>query len=271
MAAAIAFLNRTTGMSLDPKLWTADDLTAYMDLLREPLADDSWKASLAQIKSDLPRWNAILNDSASDEDPYRVKHAELVRRALIRSPKSIRPTVTAFSDWVFGLYESQYNAQKLQQHQALERAVVAKRIPKPEHPKWTLEYDGTSLSDMPALPIAELTVGGKVLYGKPDLVFRERKTGRVIVLEIKVSNAAVPTNGWPNLRAQLWAYSKFDWNASEVLLAAEVWALSRNTHRRETLVWSSSDVVLERESRELFDIYCAHANSGGKGTQQTDE
>src|SRR5690606_785060 len=131
---------------------------------------------------------------------------------------------TGFTSWIFGLYESRRDARKLELGRQLEREVVARRIPVPEHSRWKLEYDGTSRSKQEPLSIPSLLVNGQALRGKPDLVFREKKANRVVIVDIKISNAFIPSDGWPNARAQLWAYSKADWRASEIILAAEVWA-----------------------------------------------
>jgi hypothetical protein len=48
------------------------------------------------------------------------------------------------------------------------------------------------------------------MFGKPDLVFREKRSGRILIVEIKATEADIYADGWPNLRAQLWAYSKID-------------------------------------------------------------
>ncbi len=53
--------------------------------------------------------------------------------------------------------------------------------------------------------------------GRPDLVFKHKKTGEVLIVEIKVTDAEIPDGGWPNLRAQLWAYSLADAFATAAL------------------------------------------------------
>jgi hypothetical protein len=85
-------------------------------------------------------------------------------------------------------------------------------------------------------------------------------------VEIKVSNAALQDDGWPNLRAQLWVYSRIGaWEyAPEVLLAGEVWKPNpENPTRRHTYLWKRGDEQLERESRELFAIYGGQVSDFG--------
>lgn len=37
-----------------------------------------------------------------------------------------------------------------------------------------------------------------LVTGVPDLVFRERRSGKVLIVELKVSNASLPSDGWLN-------------------------------------------------------------------------
>jgi hypothetical protein len=249
-------LNRVTGLSFDPRLWSAEERALFLEVLQGPSDDVAWRNELRSLESHRKRWNAFLGDAASMEHPFRWRHAEVVRRARRSPPIGVEPIVTGFTDWIFSLYESKRDTQKLALGRQLEREVVARRIPVPEHSGWKLDYDGTSRSQREPLSIPGLLVNGQALRGKPDLVFREKKKkSRVVIVEIKVSNAFVPSDGWPNLRAQLWAYSKIDWDASEIMLVAEVWAMETRLRRRKTLVWNASDGTLDHQCSELFDIY----------------
>lgn len=256
---ALEHLNRITGLSLDPQLWSPDERTLYLELLQGPSDDAAWKDDLRSVKAHGKRWNAFLNDAASMRHPFKWRHAEVARRARRSPPIDVKPTVTGFTDWIFGLYESKRDARKLEQHRQLEREVIANRIPVPEHSRWKLDYDGTSRSKREPLSIPRLLVNGQAIRGKPDLVFREKKNDRVVIVEIKISNAFIPSDGWPNLRAQLWAYSKAYEGTSEILLVGEIWAKEARLRRRRTLVWNASDNTLDRQCSELFEIYRTHA------------
>ena len=108
------------------------------------------------------------------------------------------------------------------------------------------------------MAIPTLTIDGNPLRGVSDLVFRDRKTNRILIVEIKVSRAKLREDGRPNLKAQLWAYSLIDrWaKAPEILLAGEVWAPTRpEPLRRRTWFWNAADETLQAENRELFEAY----------------
>jgi hypothetical protein len=253
---ALEHLSQMTGLSLDPQLWSAEERRLYLELLQGPSNAAAWKNDLREVEAHRQRWNAFLNDAVSMQHPFKLSHAELVRRARRSPPIDVKPIVTGFTDWIFGLYESKGDVRKLEQHRQLESKVVASRIPVPEHSRWKLHYDGTSGSMREPLSMPGLLVDGQALRGKPDLVFREKKKrNRVVIVEIKISNASVPSDGWPSLRAQLWAYSKAYEDASEILLVGEIWAKEARLRRRRTLVWNASDSTLDRECSELFDIY----------------
>lgn len=121
-----------------------------------------------------------------------------------------------------------------------------------------LEYEGIRTEGRQPKVTSALTVGGTPLRAAPDFVFKERSTGRVVIVEIKASNREIPRDGWPNLRAQLWAYAHIDeWrNAPEVTLVAEVWGFtSDRIVLRGTRRWASTDEQLKRDNLQLFTLY----------------
>ena len=115
--------------------------------------------------------------------------------------------------------------------------------------------------------ISSLTMNGKPMWGAPDLVLRERKSGRILIIERKASNKDVPSDGWPNLRAQLWAYSQIDdWlDAPEKILAAEIWGFGRiqGVRRRSVILFDVNDQGFNSEASQLFSIY-----AGGRDLRQ---
>ena len=58
--------------------------------------------------------------------------------------------------------------------------------------------------------ISRLRIGDRSLVGAPDYVFHSRSADTVLIIEVKVSPAWSPPEGWANLKAQLWAYGKID-------------------------------------------------------------
>jgi hypothetical protein len=181
--------------------------------------------------------------------------------------------VSDFADWIFRLYVPEKDHGSLLRGQQLEREVAVRRIPAPSHSRWKLVFNGMVDNDSEALPITPLTINGIPLRGKPDLVFREKGTKRVLIVEIKTSEAAIPSNGWPNIRAQLWAYSKIDaWrDADDVLLVGEIWGFANGLRLRQAIHWRKSDQMFEGENSELFALYRSHceANTGSRNALGT--
>jgi hypothetical protein len=241
--------------------------------LDEPLQKDlTWQEQRDQ------RWNALLQGQELSTPAYKWRGPELIQRTerleelgykpAVRVSKEKRTrTVSAFADWVMRLYIPENDPIALQRGIEGERAVVDRQgmlrrtkleIPRWEFGGWKLEHDGIRGQFMDAFDISTLKIGGEGLQGVPDLVFRERRTNRIAIVEIKVSSADLPSDGWPNLRAQLWAYSRIDrWmNAPEIILAGEVWApVSAGLVRRATYRWVKGENGLEEECAALFTKY----------------
>jgi hypothetical protein len=233
----------------------------YVELLYGEESVNSWKDELDRVEANRKRWNAFLNDEASMSAPYKYKHPTIMGLARKLPPEKIGATVTSFTNWIYRLYIEKPDIEKLSLRRSLEREIIANRVPVPEHSKWKLDYNGTDGADDNILPISSLTVNGQGIRGKPDLVFREKNTGRVLIVEIKISDAYVPSDGWPNLRAQLWAYSKLDLlrEAPEIILVGDIWAKTPRLRRARTLSWNASDRTLNSQCAELFELYKNHA------------
>lgn len=241
-------------------------------LIIPPPAPEPWKKQRDQ------RWAALLGEAPAIGEPYRVtpedikRHLAYVATTSVKRPsdkkhRSRSNTVSAFSDWVLRLYVLKRSNAALMSGIEGERSVVAHRlrmqkakqeIPRWEYEGWKLVHDGVRGASAGGFLIPSLEVDGAPMIGIPDLVFRERKTGRVLIVEIKVSEAALPSDGWPNLRAQLWAYSRIEkWStAPEILLAGEVWSPAyAGLLRRRTYQWRANDEELQAESKALFEAY----------------
>ena len=75
---------------------------------------------------------------------------------------------------------------------------------------------------------SNLIVDGNSMRCKPDVVFRDAKSGQIVILERKVTgwkDVNIPQDAWPNVRAQLWCYGWIDeWvEASDVVLVCQFW------------------------------------------------
>lgn len=219
------------------------------------------------------RWAALLGETPIEGTPYRVTHQHLlyriernrrVPRQGVEAVTSQAATVSAFADWVFRLYRPPPSPAMLIAGKIGELAVVDRRvelsqlkreIPRWEHRGWRLIHDGVRGSFDEGISIPSLTVNGVPLRGIPDLVFRQRKSDRLLFVELKVSSAPdLPSDGWPNIRAQLWAYSHIRrWpTTAEILLAGEVWSDSSPPLWRKTWLWRSTDSLLHQQCSELF-------------------
>lgn len=252
-------------LALDPKLFSEDEKRAFINLLYGDSNEWSWKQELQSVSANLHRWNALLNEASSGQR-YRLGHQRLIDVAKRSSATRVESTVTSFADWVFRLYIPQSNYASMLRGRQLEREIARRRVPVPQHSRWKLEYNGMSDSKEKAKQISELTVNGISICGKPDLVFREKDTKRVLIIEVKVSEADIHSDGWPNMRAQLWAYSKIDeWkDAPEVILVGETWGFKNGLRLRNVNRWLRGDVKFERENAELFSCYQEACSEGEK-------
>jgi len=249
-------LTKSAILKLDPRLFSQADKKAYIELLYGDPKDWTWKRDLELVNVNRHRWHILLDDSHPKGEPYRISHKAIAQAAIRSRPASPGNDVTDFTDWIYRLYIPQKDYASLIVGQRAEREIARHRISIPKHSGWKLIHNGIGPEKDPALDILSLSVNGKPLRASPDLVFRERKANRVLIVEIKVTEATVPSNGWPNLRAQLWAYSQMQWdNASEILLVVEVWGFALGLRLREVLHWKRGDEQFQRENVELFNHY----------------
>jgi len=171
---------------------------------------------------------------------------------------SIRSTASHFANWVFEYTHPKYHhfrrespIHDLQElgratHQWIElikQSVIRLPVACDLSSNWELVYsdphDGT---DKRLFMASCLIVDGEHMRCKPDVVFRDKQTGCVIVVERKVTvrpEEAIPPTAWPNVRAQLWAYGWIDdWVAApEVLLVCNFYR--RNLEKTGYLLWQS--------------------------------
>lgn len=212
------------------------------------------------------RWDCYVGATAQDASlvPYRFPHSELVKMA--RRPRlnprkgSPQNRVSDFTGWIYDvIYGCQLSPELLMEGKSRERhvATIKRRSPLRSHPDWESIYCDP-LDDKPeALEISLLTVNASPLYGAPDYVFRDKATGTIMIVEIKTSDRELPSDGWPNLRAQLWAYGHIDrfFNSTkDIVLIGEIWGRTPIS-LRQTLRWHLSDPNFCEENEELFEIY----------------
>ena len=207
------------------------------------------------------RWNAYTGRASpvAQRPPFRYTHQLLVKLAGASPPETVGNRVSDFSKWVLDLYWRGRDNSALAYGKQVERD-IARLTPLPSNPDWDLIYRDP-LDKIPTpLRISGLVINGQPMVGAPDLVFQHRRNRHVIIVERKGSRRELPGDGWPNAKAQLWAYAQIDdWkNAPRVLLAQEVWGddgVSARVRLRQVLLWEASDHEFQRQNAELFDLY----------------
>ena len=230
----------------------------------------------------------------------RIPHVDLLKLAKERPPRNVAPAVTSFADWVFELDKGttddesakergrtgelvmvdgvlrdlaqlkRERREKIQSKKKQDMGYYAgKRFPSSD---WSLIFDGTSNSESKPLEISALRIDHKPLQAKPDLVFRHKGTGDILILELKTWNGygRLPPFGWPNMKVQLWCYGLVDvWrDAPNVLLQGRVWRwLDRPTIEQPDVdaglqhpgialqPWLASDPRIHSECAELFAVF----------------
>lgn len=255
-------LSKKDIFDLPESLFSREEKQAYINALYGAWGN-SWKDDLKRTVHSMQRWESILSAKAPWDPSGPTSHELLVNRAKILPPIEAGTSVSHFTDWLYRLYVPEKDYARLAVGRRLEREVALKRIAVPTHGRWKLIYNDLDEKDRASLTIPKLRIGGAPLKAKPDIVFKERSTGRILIIEIKVTDKRIWANGWPNLRAQMWAYSKIEQfeTAPEILLVTEVWGLRPSLHRRQVLGWKGSDQTLEQQNSELFSIYEGHCTS----------
>lgn len=223
---------------------------------------------------DEKRWKSYLCETPSNPklEPYRYSHQDVVRRVskhqLDHTKNHPQNRVTDFTNWIFEAIYGRSDATSKQNGKDGEREVARiKRLLRPSHvhSDWQL-IDRDPLQGTPkSREISLLKVGNDSLFGAPDYVFHSRTEDTILIIEVKVSNHAFPSDGWPNLRAQLWAYGNIDDyinRAKKIALIGEIWrkrfdiAVGEQTfylgatYRREM-----SDTEFCSQNEEIFEIY----------------
>lgn len=145
-------------------------------------------------------------------------------------------------------------------------------LDKPNYPRdWQLIFADPLDGSTKGFVASRLKVKGEPFRCLPDLVFRQERTGEIIVVERKVTSLPIehiPRDGWPNMKVQLWCYGWIDdWaNAKLVTLVGDIWHKGRNSPRlSETCPrWRRDDPQFHKECLELFKCYGGEFIRGDK-------
>lgn len=222
------------------------------------------------------RWLNMETGSGADSlrgDYFSNRDLLLRAAALPANPKaSDSYRVTDFSGWVYQLQgipsdwtalEAGKEAEREVERARKRRRQLLRSLRPLEINGWRLIYSDLAEEFARRLKISLLEVNGKPLYGSPDYVFLHEESGELRILEIKCTDAKLRANGWPNLRAQLWAYGHIDefmqgTQASGIVLVGEIWD-RHGDELRQTIRWEMGDSEFFGENKRLFDLWCERA------------
>jgi hypothetical protein len=222
-----------------------------------------WKTDLKKQwleKKRLQYWASYLGKEnfGTFGEPFRHSCKKLLMLASLSAHNNWRGNrVTDFTKWIMSLYLGTPQRRSLVTGKLIERSVAKLATPS-QNNGWELVYKDPLNEKPHPLKISSLTVDGEALWGAPDLVYKNTSNSNLIIVERKASTREVPVDGWPNLKAQLWAYSRIDefLQFSTIHLIGETWAEeSGELVKRAIQHWSWKDEQLDSDSRCLFEAY----------------
>ncbi len=213
--------------------------------------------------------------------PFHIQPEAFLLAASKKPPARREATVSAFAHWVHSLYAPESSAATLSEAKLSEVEIFELRSRRaswimnltelPPDSGWKLEHCGlmTNLtvdrddtSPSPSYVIPTLSVDGRPLRASPDLLFVNAVTDQSVIVEIKFSNKPLPSNFWPDLWAQLWAYSKIPHLAksSQISVVGEVWGEMYERDKtvlklRKVLQRDPRSPAFERFFSSLFKTY----------------
>jgi hypothetical protein len=226
----------------------------------------------------------------SDEISDVLIPSRFLELAHHRRPSNPEATASAFANWVYSLtsLNSPKNTEAMAKGLALESQIEKRRawlsdamyfvgvgdIPVGQGSEWRLVHNGLHREE--PIPweerkpvthfyeIEDLRVGGLPLRASPDLVFRNMRSKDVLIVEIKFSARPIPPKLWPNVWAQLWAYSQIPIlrDSNRVTAIGEIWGEwfsnelgGKVVGLRASVRRDARKLAFDRFFRTLFDIY----------------
>ncbi len=240
---------------------------------------------------------AHLHFNVPEPTPF-IDHAKLVRLAKKKPPIVVKPTVSAFTGWIYDLYVPERDEQSIERGAEFEVmfASLFKNRNKPLHARklarvdgsrinanlagqWDVEYEDPLDRPNELFSINSLSVCGSPMVGRPDMVYRQRGTGNVLIVEHKSywKRDQIPSYGWPNLKVQLWCYGMIDrWrDAPKIFVMGRIFDLGQYMYDMRGFFWgyqnsncspfyryifntdvlSAKDPRVHQECLELFTLY----------------
>ena len=238
---------------------------------------DSIEAIQGRIEN-TARWGDMYGRSSLLPTSPDARAAALGRKE-VGLPRFRGNSVSAFADWIYELNEVCKRGERLRAGLDAEPTVRWSRVQAPISDRWRLIHDGMA-GTVPdnvggkdgtgkkSFLVSDLAIDGLPMRACPDLIFREVEQrdhafpqgARLIILEVKCTDAEIPDILWSNARAQLWAYSKIDdfRCASDMYLVCEIWSADGRARRR-TFTWRRHQLDLDAECEQLFELYCTAA------------
>jgi hypothetical protein len=230
-----------------------------------PLWKNNRRASLGQSVEVVDPFNRKIGSFSSYREPFMASAKEFIATARRAPTRNRGGTVSDFSSWIYSLYVKRKLESQLIQGKIDEKAVLSKKIDISSknfaltHPfEWTLVHNGIT-EDIAQKPyeISSLIVDGRPLRASPDLLFRNGLHTAIIV-EIKSTLHDIPSNLWPNVWAQLWAYSKIDFirDFNKVVVVGEIWGRYGDVmYLRKSVKNDPRRKNFDDFFQELFNIY----------------
>jgi len=106
-----------------------------------------------------------------------------------------------------------------------------------------------------------LYVDDNPLRGCPDIVFENQISREILIVETKIIFVPldmIPEETYPNIRAQLWCYSKMGFweeiNDDLVSMVVNFWDVTLKNYRISR-IWKRSDDNLNKECSDWFNAY----------------
>lgn len=208
--------------------------------------------------------------------PFHLIPSKFLTKAQDLRPSNPEPNASSFAQWLYSLYADAYGSETdREEGKAAEEHILAARRsayvttdPKAmqtDFSDWRLMHNGlgSSRNNIPRFfTIDDLKVRGEPLRAAPDLLYRNQKSGEVLIVEIKNSRMTIPCNLWPNIWGQLWCYAQIDQvrAASKVTVVGEVWADTWSDDTRIVILRASvrrdpRAASYDHFFRSLFNIY----------------
>lgn len=219
-------------------------------------------------------WAQEFGGLVTPTDDFQLHPSELLRRAKHRIPEPEPPSASAFADWVYSLYRRAPSLTGMARGREAEGIwdtppPYSKSFADINSSLWRLDYCGMGEEGETAEPFLAptLCVQEAPLRCRPDLVYRHRHSSFAVIVEVKCTNKPLPRSLWPNVWAQLWAYSRIKElsDVQNLVVLAEVWGLFASTLVLRRLVRRDPRrQVFDSFYSELFHIYQDHLSSHSK-------